>query len=442
MMISIVALLAVLASAAGAGVAQDAALRERIRDTVGSIRMVDTHEHLSPEAARLKSPPSVFGLLHYVSSDMWADGLDRTSSDREFADPAVPLARKWALMAPYWANVRTTAYGRALLRALRDLYGVTDLTEATCAELSRKIADAGKPGIYERILRGKAGIDMAICDVGPAGLELDPALFRAVIQLDQFLVFPESCGLVEKQLGVTVESLADWEQALDKAFQQAKGRYVAVKSPVAYRRSLDFRPVDRAEAETLFNQLKPRKGQPARPDWTQNKPLQDYMFDRIAVNCGRYDMPLQIHTGLFYDTGRDVRQADPSLLAPLVIRHPGTRFVLMHGGYPYGGHILAMAKNLPNVTIDMCWTYVISPAWAGRLLDEAIETLPADKVLGFGGDYSIPEGSYAHAMLCREVVSKVLADKVLAGYWSEGEAVGYARALLRDNAVRVFKLPR
>ena len=60
--------------------------------------------------------------------------------------------------------------------------------------------------------------------------------------------------------------------------------------------------------------------------------------------------------------------------------------------------------------------------------------------MGFGGDYEIPEGSYAHAMLCREVVSKVLSDKVLSGYWSEAEALKYARALLRDNAVRVFKL--
>jgi predicted TIM-barrel fold metal-dependent hydrolase len=164
------------------------------------------------------------------------------------------------------------------------------------------------------------------------------------------------------------------------------------------------------------------------------------MFGRIADNCARYDLPLQIHTGLFYDTWRNVTQANPSNLIPFIIRHRNTRFVLMHSGYPYGGELLAMAKNLPNVTLDMCWTYIISPAFAARFLDEAIETVPSDKVLGFGGDFQIPEGSYAHAMLCRDVVSRVLADKVLSGYWSETEALGYARALLRDNALRVFKL--
>ncbi len=99
-----------------------------------------------------------------------------------------------------------------------------------------------------------------------------------------------------------------------------------------------------------------------------------------------------------------------------------------------------MAKNLPNVTIDMSWAYIISPTFAHRFLNEAIETVPADKILAFGGDYEVPEGAYAHAMLCREVVAKVLTDKVNEGYWSEAEALRFARAILRENAIRTFRL--
>jgi hypothetical protein len=43
-------------------------------------------------------------------------------------------------------------------------------------------------------------------------------------------------------------------------------------------------------------------------------------------------------------------------------------------------------------------------------------------------------------MLCREVVARVLADKVADGYWSEADAVAFARAILRENAIRVFRL--
>jgi predicted TIM-barrel fold metal-dependent hydrolase len=417
----------------------EASVRARIRAGVESIRLIDTHEHLSAEDSRTKQEQSLFTLLHYVSSDMWADGMDRTSTERLLADPSVPLERKWHVVAPYWANVRTTAYGRSLLRAIRDLYGIDDISESTYKEISRKIKEANQPGWYETVLKKKARIDMAICDVGSAGAALNPDMFRAVIQLDQFLVFPEGARIVEAAQGVVINTLADWEDALQKAFEQAKEKkFVAIKSPVAYQRSLDFAAVDRTEAEALLDRLKERKGKTGRPDWSQNKLLQDYMFGRIADNCARYDLPLQIHTGFFYDTWRNVTQANPSHLIPFIMRHRNTRFVLMHGGYPYGGELLAMAKNLPNVTLDMCWTYIISPAFAARFLDEAIETVPSDKIMGFGGDYQIPEGSYAHAMLCREVVSKVLADKVLSGYWSEEEALKYARALLRDNALRIF----
>ncbi len=416
-------------------------IRRRIGAGVQAIRLIDTHEHLTPEPERLKKEMSLFSILHYVTSDMWADGLERGPSDRMLDDPAVPLEKKWESIAPYWLNVRYTGYGRSLLRAVRDLYGINDISESTYKEISRKVREANRPGKYEEVLRKKAGIDLAICDVGDAGASLDPGLFRAVMRLDNFVVFPEAGPTVERTQGVTLNTLADLEGALDKAFQQARERkYVAIKAALAYYRTLDFRAVDRSEAETLFDQLKAYKGKPV-PDRSKSKPLQDYMFGKIAEGCARYDLPLQIHTGFFYDSGRNVTQTDPSLLIPFIIRHRTTRFVLMHAGYPYGGPLLAMAKNLPNVAIDMCWAYIISPAYAGRFLDEAIETVPADKILGFGGDYTVAEGSYTHAVLCREVVSRVLADKVAAGYWSEGEALRFAQAILHDNPVRVFKLP-
>ncbi len=255
------------------------------------------------------------------------------------------------------------------------------------------------------------------------------------------LVVPQGLAVVEKETGARIETLADWEEALDRAVAGAKERkFVGIKTPIAYQRTLDFAAVERADAEALFDKAKLRRGEPGPADWTRDKPLQDYMFGKLADACARHDLPLQVHTGFFFDTWRNVAQTNPSLLAPFIIRHKSTRFVLMHGGYPYGSELLAMAKNLPNVTIDMCWTYVISPSFAARFLNEAIETVPADKILGFGGDYQIAEGAYAHAMLCREVVSKVLADKVVEGYWTEEEALRFARAILRENALRTFKL--
>jgi uncharacterized protein len=419
----------------------DQAVRDRITASVNAIRMIDSHEHLSPEPLRQEKILSLFSSLHYAVSDMWADGLDRHLAATVFADTAASLADKWNLIAPYWENTRNTTYNRVLVRAFRDLYGIEQVNESTFEELSAKIQQANRPGWYREVLHDRAGIDMAVSDVGLRGKDLDPELFRAVIRFDDFLLPWDAFDIVEKNWDVKINSLADWEKALETAFEKVlEMGFVGIKSGMAYRRTLEFSEVEREQAEELFNRLLADKSLANSLTWQEKKPLQDYMFGRIAEGCARHDLPFQIHTGFFYDTWRDVTQANPTNLTPFAIRHPKTRFVLMHCGYPYGRDLIAMAKNMPNVVVDMCWIYIISPGFAGEFLDEAIETLPRDKVIGFGGDYVIPEGSYGHAMLCREIVGKVLAEKVLDGYWSEKEALDYARAILRDNPARVFKL--
>jgi len=425
------------------GLGQDnTAVRKRLSQAVESIRLIDTHEHFWPEAERNAKPMDLFQLLHYVSSDMWADGLDRALSEKTFSNQSLPLEEKWQVFNRHWPNVRNTAYSRALLRAVKDLYGVDNISETSYRALCEKIQAANRPGWYAEVLRKRARVDLAICDIGQAGAKLDPALFRAVIRLDEFTLLADTVPIVEKRDKVTITSLADWEAALDQAFVRAKeAGFVAIKSGIAYSRTLDFKDVSQADADACFKSLAARRGAISRDQWRRESvPLQDYMFGRIAANCAKYNLPFQIHTGLFYDTWRDVTQSNPSLLTPLLIRHPKTRFVLMHGGYPYGTELLAMAKNLPNVVLDMCWVYVISPSFAYRFLDEAIEAVPADKLLGFGGDYQVPEGTYGHSRLCRETVSRVIADKVLEGYWTEEEAINYARMILRENAIRVFGL--
>jgi hypothetical protein len=101
---------------------------------------------------------------------------------------------------------------------------------------------------------------------------------------------------------------------------------------------------------------------------------------------------------------------------------------------------LALAKNFGCVWLDLCWLYIISPTAAARMLHEAIETLPSNKIFAFGGDFIIPEGAYGHSVMARRVVSRVLTEKVEDGYLSEDEAVALARRILRENAAEFFRL--
>ena len=69
-----------------------------------------------------------------------------------------------------------------------------------------------------------------------------------------------------------------------------------------------------------------------------------------------------------------------------------------------------------------------------------LDTVPANKIHGFGGDYIFVEGSYGHAVIARREIARVLCEKVEEGRFSEEYAVEVGHMLLRDNALENFAL--
>jgi uncharacterized protein len=129
-------------------------------------------------------------------------------------------------------------------------------------------------------------------------------------------------------------------------------------------------------------------------------------------------------------------------MVDLLFSYPKTRFDLFHGAYPYCGELATLAKNFQNVYLDMCWLHIISPAVSRRMLDEWIETVPSNKILGFGGDYLFVEGVYGHAVMARENIASTLAAKVEDGYFTEEEALVVMRKLLRGNAAHLYNVEK
>jgi uncharacterized protein len=152
------------------------------------------------------------------------------------------------------------------------------------------------------------------------------------------------------------------------------------------------------------------------------------------------DIPVQIHTGIQAHNGNIIENAKPTHLVNLFQEYPDVKFILFHGGYPYGGEQATLAKSFRNVYLDMCWLYIISPSYSERYLHEWFETVPANKIMAFGGDYANVEGTYSHLLLAKQIVSNVLIDKVKDGYFSENEAVNIAQMIFHDNAVRILNL--
>jgi uncharacterized protein len=64
----------------------------------------------------------------------------------ELQDPDIPLDKRWKDLVHYWPYTRTTGYGRCMLVAARDLFGVEDINDNTYRDLSERISAANRPG--------------------------------------------------------------------------------------------------------------------------------------------------------------------------------------------------------------------------------------------------------------------------------------------------------
>jgi predicted TIM-barrel fold metal-dependent hydrolase len=117
---------------------------------------------------------------------------------------------------------------------------------------------------------------------------------------------------------------------------------------------------------------------------------------------------------------------------------PQNRFVLMHMGWPYQEHMLAVAKHLRNVVVDLCWAWILAPWSTADFVCRFLTTAPSTKLLCFGGDYMTVESIVGHAELARRGLQAALERLVQADWFSADQALAAAPELMRGNAYRVF----
>ncbi|MFO7616901.1 MAG: amidohydrolase family protein [Bacteroidales bacterium] len=415
---------------------------QRIAEHIGRMQIVDTHEHIVNPAT--VDPASLdFRLLisHYAPGDYRSAGMPWETWDRMATDTLSDL-QKWQILKPYWDLSSNTAYNRAALLSA-NLFGIQTIDETTVEELSIRIREAYQGDWVDYVLREKCRIRYVIEDYPFEDEDHrvfgDPEMFRYVRRFDSFILIHSPADIQgnDRWAKGGISSLDDLVDALEKAFLSARDEgIVAVKTLLAYNRTLAYGNVTKEEAGKAFARILGLPGD-ERLAFSEVKPLQDYMMHRVLDLAGKHRLPVQIHTGL---NGGDIENANPVHLINLFRTYPDVNFILFHGGYPYGGELAVLAKKFRNVHIDMCWLYIISPSYAGRYLSEWLETVPAGKIMAFGGDFLHVEGVYGHLMLARQVIAKVLSDKVRSGYFSEEEAIHVANLILHDNAVRILGL--
>lgn len=401
------------------------ALLRRLSAEIDRMEIVSSHEHLLWEKERIDEKADFYTLVsHYLANDLVSAG-------------AAAPPRSYAEFAPWWKASRLTGYGQALRIAAQDIYGEEPTSAAAVARISSKMAAANRPGLYQSVLKDKARIRYSVLDDYWHGdpMRPDPQFFVLARKLDWYCSARQASDIkkMEEVTGVSIRNVAELKRAMERRLEQSLEQgLVTLKSTLAYSRSLRYEVVSEKDAEEDFALLmrSPQRQPPQR--------LSDHMFHHSLSLAQDKGLPYQIHTGYLAGNSGVLENTRPMLLSNLFARYPKVSFDLFHLGWPWMHETTALAKMFRNVTADFCWMWVLSPAGARTALSEMLETVPANKILGFGGDYRYVELSYAHARMAKAGIAQVLGEKVEGGWCTESEAVEVARMLLHDNAARLF----
>jgi hypothetical protein len=422
-------------------------LYNRLHEATARIEVIDTHEHILPESERTRQRVDFFTLAgHYAIDDLSSSGLP--AADRALLEkPDVPTAKKWSVFEPYWRYVRRTGYGEALRIAIRDIYGTEDINTSTIERTNEAIAVRNKPGLYREVLKKRSRIRYAINDeywqIKPAAV--DPEFFLMAKKFDWFVtpITPAGLHRLEALADVSITNLDGLKRAMEKHFLLAvKLGMVTVKSTLAYQRDLLFEETTTAEASADFEKL--ARGEGVQPD--ENKQLEhrpfrtlsNHMYHHLVELAEAHRIPIQMHTGLQAGNGNYVQHTNPAQLTNVFLRYPRVQFDIFHIGFPYYHETTVLGKTFPNVFVDYCWMHIVSPTAARAALHEMLDSVPSNKIFGFGGDYRYPELSYAHLVMARRNIARVLAERVEDGSFTEEEAASIAKWLLYDNPAKLF----
>jgi predicted TIM-barrel fold metal-dependent hydrolase len=216
---------------------------------------------------------------------------------------------------------------------------------------------------------------------------------------------------------------------------------------------LDLAEVTRADAERAFNKVRSsvqvgigEQGLPIYADEATNTALricEDFLYRHIFVRAGALDRPIIIHSAAALAPDLRVDYNDPrnlySLFRDEAIQRAGTRFSVIHAGYP-SHHVLAtFASQFPNVYVDTSF-FSKYPAALEEVYRTFLAIAPSCKLMHGSDANTIPEEIGYCAWNGRTVLAKVLADHVSDYGWTASDIRRMAEDVFHRTARSLFRL--
>jgi hypothetical protein len=408
-------------------------------------KLVDSHEHMTKEDEYISNGPDVLGALFgiYIGDDLITAGASPDAVTRLLDSRDPDVAGRWNGVKDAWQHCRYTGYGEVTRKMARLIYDMDEINLDTIQAAQARNRLLRQPGERLRLLKDVANLDHIQVDDFVWACQPDasgPGFFFYDISWEQLTNGVIDVRALHDETQVNVIDVATLREAITALFATYGPYAIAVKAQQAYSRTLAWHKRSDSEVEPVLQRL--LRGN-ALSD-AERLCLGDWCLARGVEAALEHDLPFKIHTG--YQAGTrtmiDPDRLRPGHLAPLLTRYSDARFVLMHTAYPYAGELLAVAKQFPNVYLDMCWAWSIDPHSAANFVRRVIHTVPINKLFVFGGDCFWPMATVAYAAQAREGLTRALQAEIDSGFLTEAEAIDIATRVMRENQMNCFNVER
>lgn len=384
------------------------ATTESLREAIAAIPFIDHHVHQP-----------------YTGPHQ----LDAAAFRRPFTEAGLPTV--WTERLPSHISYRWL---------VRELAALLDVAPDEAAVLAAR--NAWSAPDYHRLLADDAKLAAAYADdLFAFGECYDLAdwaalLGRPVYRLLRIEVFVQH-GFAE------CPTLDDALARLTRAIVDApSSNIVGLKSVAGYRTGLSIAPPSgeqRLRAEAAYQRVR-ETALAGGSDRIANRDLVDTLVWTALEAAVPLRLPLQFHVA-FGDDDIVLTRNDPTLLRALFTHAPfrDVPLVLLHC-YPYHRQAGYLASLYPNVYVDLGLTIPLVGPGAARVLAETLELAPAAQVLASTDGHMIPEFQWFGVHVWRWALARALGYYQEWGILDEDEALGTARAILHDNATRLYPL--
>lgn len=413
-----------------------------LANTIATLPIVDTHEHLTTPTAYVvyarDALTALFGLNGYIGHDLVSAGCSQDALAVALDNTNPDITARWNLIAPYWAHCQHTGYAEGVRLAAQAVYGISTLSaQALVAAQSihngLRSVTGHRHQLEEMARLTSIQIDAFTWERPPEAGASD--FYQYDINVCSMVTGAIDLNTLASATGIAIRTLADYATAIATVIARNAPYAVAIKTQHAYERTLAWSP--RADDEAAAVLRKKLRGDNLTE--ADGLCIGDWALDQVARHAAAHRLPIKIHTGHHAGNGQmPIDWIRPGLLCGLLKSHADAQFVLMHMGYPHQHELLSIAKHYANVVVDLCWAWSMNPRATMEFVRNWIHSVPINKLFGFGGDAFLPAQSVGFALQTRRWLTRTLQAEVDEGAMSEADAMLIARRLLSDNQHDLF----